>query len=80
MGESFRNHTVWQRAVELTLAEQVTATFPDSSDLDFQPIAEGLRVRRQQHRRGVWTVHQRRISSDSWGMRADLILRLKRKL
>jgi four helix bundle protein len=31
MGESFRNHTVWQRAVELTLAEyKVTATFPDS--------------------------------------------------
>ena len=31
MGESFRNLTVWQRSVELTLAiYKVTATFPDS--------------------------------------------------
>src|ERR1700747_3287123 len=31
MGESFRNLTVWQRAIELTLAVyKLTASFPDS--------------------------------------------------
>jgi four helix bundle protein len=31
MGESFRNFTVWQRTIELTLAMyKLTASFPDS--------------------------------------------------
>ena len=81
MGESFRDLTVWQRAIELTLAVyKLTASFPDSERFG---LTNQLRRASVSVAGNIAEGYGRSTKGEYFLFRdthADLILRLKRKL